>query len=37
MNLGSDTTYIFSTPHQWFACAHLPDTHLPQSYAVTFP
>jgi hypothetical protein len=36
MNLGFDTTLIFSTPLQWFAFTHLPDAHLPQSYAVTF-
>ena len=31
------TARTVSTPHQWFACAHLPGSHLPQSYAVTFP
>ena len=36
MNLGFDTTLIFSTPHQWFAFAHLPDTHLPQSLCRDF-
>src|SRR4030042_1690259 len=23
--------YLFSTPHQWFACARLPEPHLTQS------
>jgi hypothetical protein len=26
-----------STPHQWFACARLPDPHLPRSCAATCP
>jgi len=28
---------LLSTPHQWFAYAHLPDPNLPRSSAVTFP
>ena len=36
-NSGFDIHFTVSTPHQWFACAHLLDPHLPQSYAVTFP
>jgi len=36
-NPSFDVVFNVSTPHQWFACAHLPDPHLPRSYAVTFP
>ena len=36
-NPGFDIHYTVSTPHHWFACAHLLDSHLPQSCAVTFP
>jgi hypothetical protein len=36
-NPGFDIPYTVSTPHQWFACAHLLGSHLPRSYAVTFP
>ena len=36
-NPSFDVVFNVSTPHQWFACAYLPDPHLPRSYAVTFP
>jgi hypothetical protein len=26
-----DVILLFSTPHQWFACARLPEPHLTQS------
>ncbi len=32
-----DLVSIFSMPHQWFTCVRLSETHLPQSFAVTFP
>src|SRR4030042_4809389 len=34
---GFDVISIVSTPHQWFACAHLPDPYLPRSFVLTFP
>ena len=32
-----DIVFLFSTPHQWFACARLPEPHLTQSSAGPFP
>jgi hypothetical protein len=30
-----DALSFVSTPHQWFACARLPEPHLPRSCAAT--
>ena len=31
-----DVIFLFSTPHQWFACARLPEPHL-TPFTVPFP
>ncbi len=31
------SSIIFRRLIEWFACAHLSESHLPRSYAVTFP